>query len=308
MDGDDTVVLRALGLGDLCAAVPALRAVRRATRGRLVVATDARLQPLLELADVTCEVIDQTGLARPLPARLRGCGLAVNLHGQGPQSTALLAALGPGRLVAYDADGWDPEAHEVVRWCRLVETQLGVAADPDDLQIRPPAGIEPPDPAGAPPVVIHPGAASGSRRWPLARYGALARRLAADGLPVVVTGGPGESASTACVARAAASTGRAVDLGGCTDLLGLVGAVAAAQLVICGDTGVAHLATALGRPSVVLFGPTPPSQWGPRRGPHTVLWRGSTGDPHGSQIDPGLLGLGVEEVWQAAVDRLSAAA
>ena len=54
---------------------------------------------------------------------------------------------------------------------------------------------------------------------------------------------------------------------------------------------VAHLATAYGTPSVLLFGPTAPSRWGPPAdGPHEVLWCGDgTGDPWGDEPDPALL-------------------
>jgi ADP-heptose:LPS heptosyltransferase len=70
---------------------------------------------------------------------------------------------------------------------------------------------------------------------------------------------------------------------------------------VCGDTGVAHLATAFGTPSVVLFGPTPPSEWGPppNRPRHQVLWAGRRGDPHGQSPDAGLLAIEVPDVLGA---------
>jgi ADP-heptose:LPS heptosyltransferase len=87
---------------------------------------------------------------------------------------------------------------------------------------------------------------------------------------------------------------------GRTDLLGLAALVARAGRVVCGDTGIAHLATALRTPSVLLFGPTSPRRWGPRgRGAHLVLWSGRTGDPHGTVPDPGLLQLTVDDVLAA---------
>ena len=87
-------------------------------------------------------------------------------------------------------------------------------------------------------------------------------------------------------------------LAGRTDLLELAAVVAAAGRVLCGDTGVGHLATAFGVPSVLLFGPTPPSEWGPppERARHVVLHRGGRGDPHGATADPGLLSIGVGDV------------
>ncbi|CNG86795.1 transferase [Mycobacterium tuberculosis] len=77
--------------------------------------------------------------------------------------------------------------------------------------------------------------------------------------------------------------------------------VAAARLVVCGDTGVAHLATAFRTPSVLLFGPTPPGRWGPPgRAEHRVLWAGRPGDPHGREPSPGLLEISAAQAVEAA--------
>ncbi|MDQ3822907.1 MAG: glycosyltransferase family 9 protein, partial [Actinomycetota bacterium] len=80
--------------------------------------------------------------------------------------------------------------------------------------------------------------------------------------------------------------------------------------VVCGDTGVAHLATAFATPSVVLFGPTPPSLWGPPPGRtwHRALWAGGRGDPHADAPHPGLLEIRVDDVLAAlaALDRQDA--
>jgi len=83
--------------------------------------------------------------------------------------------------------------------------------------------------------------------------------------------------------------------------------VARAALVLSGDTGVAHLATAFGTPSVVLFGPVSPGEWGPppERSRHRALWAGGSGDPHGRVPDPGLLALTPERVL-AEIDVLRA--
>jgi ADP-heptose:LPS heptosyltransferase len=77
--------------------------------------------------------------------------------------------------------------------------------------------------------------------------------------------------------------------------------VAAARVVVSGDTGVAHLATAYRRPSVVLFGPVSPALWGPPPRPqHVVLWHGDgTGDPWGASLDPALAKITVSEVTTA---------
>jgi ADP-heptose:LPS heptosyltransferase len=280
---------RALGLGDFLTGVPALRALARAfPDARRVLAAPANLAPLAALTGAVDEVVDTAPLG-PAPA---GADVAVNLHGRGPQSHRLLRAARPRRLIAFGDGGpaWRPGEHEVVRWCRLLE-QSGIPADPHDLELPPPAR----EPAVRADTLIHPGAASPARRWPAERWAAVARHEVRAGRTVAITGGAGERGLAEAVARGAQGS---VVLAGETDLLTLAATVAAAGRVLCGDTGVAHLATAFGVPSVVLFGPTPPSEWGPPpdRPRHRALWAGRRGDPHARAPDPGLLQITVEDV------------
>jgi ADP-heptose:LPS heptosyltransferase len=268
-----------------------------------VLATPAALEPLVQLASVADRVLDTDGLG-PLGWDGPAPEVAVNLHGKGPQSHRALAALDPRRLAAFGCaeaahpgPAWDPDEHEVRRWCRLVEATLGVPADPGDLLLEPP---QVPAPApGA--VVVHPGAAYPSRRWPVERFAAVARWAAGRGHRVVVTGGPGEVALAGEVAHRAGLPAEDV-LAGRTGLVALATQVASARLLVCGDTGVAHLASAYRTPSVLLFGPTAPRRWGPPAdGPHAVLWHGTgEGDPWGSQVDPALARIDVGEVLERA--------
>jgi ADP-heptose:LPS heptosyltransferase len=300
---------RALGLGDFLTGIPALRALARAFPDhRRVLAAPRAIAPLAALAGGVDEVVDAAPLA-PLPAALHGADVAVNLHGSGPQSHRVLLAARPRRLVAFahpdawpDGPPWRADEHEVARWCRLLQA-ASVPADPSELDLEPPDVAAPAGAAGA--TLIHPGAASGARRWPPARWAAVARAELAAGRRVVVTGSAAERSLAAGVAAAAGLPPGAV-LAGRTDLLGLAAAVAAAARVACGDTGVAHLATALRTPSVVLFGPTPPALWGPppERPWHRALWAGRRGDPHAAAPDPGLLEIAPGDVT-AALEALS---
>jgi ADP-heptose:LPS heptosyltransferase len=291
------VVLRQLGLGDFCAGVPALRALRRGHPAATIsLAAPAALAPLVPLAGAVDRLLPSAELS-PVPWSGRPPDVAVDLHGNGPGSRRLLEALRPGRLLGYTEETWDPDEPETRRWCRLVGEGLGVPADPADLDLAVPAR-----PAPAPgAALIHPGAAYPSRRWPADRFVAVAAALAAAGFEVVVTGSPAERPLARQVAAEAGLPGEHV-LAGRTDLAGLAAQVAASRLVVSGDTGVAHLATAYRTPSVVLFGPTPPHRWGPGRdGPHRVLWHGPhQGDPWGERTDPALAAITVGEVLEAA--------
>jgi ADP-heptose:LPS heptosyltransferase len=296
------VVLRPLGLGDLLTGVPAIRAIRAAVpEHRLVLATTPSLRPLAELVDAVDEVLP-AGELQPLDWTGPPPDLAVDLHGKGPASHEIVAALDPARLLCFGGPGypgpvWYPDEHEVARWCRLVAEGLGVDADPDALDLAVPR-VEPPV-AGA--TVVHPGAAYPGRRWPPDRFAAVARALADAGHDVRITGGPAE-VDLACAVAAGAGLPDDAVLAGRTSSLELAAVVAGARLVVCGDTGVAHLATAYRRPSVVLFGPVSPALWGPPpRSQHVVLWHGDgTGDPWGQALDPALEKITVDEVLAAA--------
>lgn len=304
------VVLRALGLGDLLAGLPALRALRDAFAGdRITLVTTPNVHELASLLDVADQIVAVRGL-EPLPVA-PAPATAVNLHGRGPESHRLLLAARPGRLIAFASQAagvtgphWQPGEHEVHRWCRML-TEHGIPADPSRLDLPPP-------PVQAPAIardatIIHPGAASGARRWPAARWADVARNEVATGRNVVLTGSLTDWHRCQHIAMRAGLPPEAC-LAGRTSVVELAGVVCAAGLVLSGDTGIAHLATALNRPSVVLFGPVPPSEWGPPpdRPRHIALWAGQRGDPHGDRVDPGLLAITVDEVL-AAADRARAA-
>ncbi len=294
-------MLRALGLGDFLTAVPAFRALARAFPAHYrILAAPVALAPLAELCGDIDEVVDTAPLG-PLDPALHGADIAVNLHGRGPQTHRLLLETEPRCLVAFrndevgvPADGprFRDDEHEVRRWTRMLE-ESGIPADPTDLDLHPSPYCGPH--AGA--VILHPGASSEARRWPIARWIQLASQLQREGYRVVFTGTQGEFRRCRVIARNAGVDINCI-LAGKTTLAELATLVAAARAVVCGDTGMAHLATAVGTPSVVLFGPISPAKWGPpaERAQHRVLWRGRPGDPHAPVVDPGLASITVAEV------------
>jgi ADP-heptose:LPS heptosyltransferase len=297
------LILRALGLGDFLTAVPAYRALRAAyPEHQIVLAAPGSLASLAALTGAVDRVLP-TGELRPVRWAGPPPAVAVDLHGNGPASHDLVRALGAKTTMMYasaacpDVAGprWADGEHEVDRWCRLLEW-YGVPADRNALWLGRPRV----SPRVRQAVVLHPGAASPSRRWPPERFAAVARALATAGEPVVITGTKAEQPVARRVAQAAGLGEQSV-LAGQTALPGLAAVVAAASLVISNDTGVAHLAVAYGIPSVTLFGPVSPALWGPPAGirRHVALWKGAgdrPGDPHGNQVDPRLLQIQVSDV------------
>ncbi|CAL9646889.1 hypothetical protein SUDANB105_06507 [Streptomyces sp. enrichment culture] len=309
------LVLRALGLGDLLTAVPALKALRRELPGHeLVLAAPGRLAGAASATGLVDRLLPAEAPGRAVPSGLAWSGpppdLAVDLHGNGPPSHLLLQRLAPRRLFAYAHPGtpgipgpvWREDEHERERWCRLL-AWYGIPADPADLTIPAPAA---PSPApGA--VVVHPGADAPARCWPSERFAAVARELREAGHRVVVTAGAGEAVLARRVAERAGLPPSAV-LGGTRDVPfdRLAALVADARCVVVGDTGLAHLATALRTPSVILFGPVAPRLWGPPPSPrHRALWHpgdatsARPGDAHGREPDERLLRISVREVLTA---------
>lgn len=111
-----------------------------------------------------------------------------------------------------------------------------------------------------PQILLHPGAAWANKRYPPPLWGLVARGLReASGLAVRVMQAPGEEALAQAVVGAASGAAALLDV---PDLPSLVSVLKRAALVLGGDTGPVHLAQVLGRPVLILHGPTDPSRHG----------------------------------------------
>ncbi len=109
-------------------------------------------------------------------------------------------------------------------------------------------------------VALAPGAVGPGKRWSTRNYAELARRLTAAGIGVWVLGGPNEIAFAREIVAAAGESAR--DLTG-NDLRDAVIALAAVDAAVTNDSGLMHVAAAIGVPTVALFGPTDPRLWAP---------------------------------------------
>ena len=112
-----------------------------------------------------------------------------------------------------------------------------------------------------PAVALAPGSVGASKRW--SYYPEAARLLADRGLDVWVIGGPGEKALAQEIVAAGGAKVR--DLTG-TDLRNGILAMAAASVAISNDSGLMHIAAAIGTPTMGIFGPTSPYHWAPLNG------------------------------------------
>lgn len=121
-------------------------------------------------------------------------------------------------------------------------------------------------------VALAPGAVGPSKRWPASAYAALARSLAAAGHRIWVVGGPDERPLAAEIVAAAPEA--ISDLTG-PDLRNAILALAAASVTVSNDSGLLHVAAALGTPAIGIFGPTSPFHWAPLNPIAAIIEAGS---------------------------------
>lgn len=282
------LVVRLDSEGDVLLSGPAVRAVaagaRRVTylcgpRGRaaagLLPGVDdivVHRAPWIDPEPESVSAEATSALVDDLAGRAVDVAVVLTSFHQSALPTALLLRLAGVRVVAAVSEDYpgslldvrhqvDPDIHEVLRSLSLVATLGFHLPEGDDghLRLRP---LPVPPALEAPYTVVHPGASVPARAWSPQANAALVDALVATGRRVVVTGGPGERALTALVAGPYRPD--VVDLGGRTDLAGLAAVLAAADAVVVGNTGPAHLAAAVGVPVVSLFAPTvPSSRWAP---------------------------------------------
>lgn len=220
-----------------------------------------------------------------------------------------------GALLTEWVQGTLEDAHQVDRNLRLVETagfpvmdrSLEIAI-PDEAreEARTTLAANGLDPAH-PYVLLHPGASAEARRYPAARWGAVARALVAAGWPVVITGVEREAAIARETADAAGPG--ATLLLGATGLPGYAALVDGASLVLCGNTLPMHLADATRTPALVMYSGTDrESQWAPRATQARLLRRPTPCAPcyrFSCPLELACLDFTPEEVTQVALAMLA---
>jgi heptosyltransferase-1 len=152
-------------------------------------------------------------------------------------------------------------------------------------------------------VLLNPGAGWGAKRWPVERYAAVAATLVARGWRIFLNAGPGEEPLAEAIRKQSGGSTLPVHC----SLAQLIALTRRVALVIAGDTGPLHLACALGRPVVGIYGPTDPARNGPFGAPFRVLRSPKSRRDHSRRAKPeaGLLTITPEAVLQAADELLA---
>jgi len=157
--------------------------------------------------------------------------------------------------------------------------------------------------SSAPVVLLNPGAGWGAKRWPAERYGEVGKSLLAKGCRIYINTGPGEEPLATAIVEA--TGGAAQPLAASLDQL--IALTRRISLCIAGDTGPLHLACALGKPVVGIYGPTDPGRNGPFGVPFRVLRSPLSRRDHTRHAAPeaGLLTIQPGEVLAAAEELLA---
>jgi heptosyltransferase-2 len=281
-------------MGDVILTTPLVRAIRaRHPEAEITYLTRPAFAPLVADHPAGVEVMTfdprQESL-RSLAGRLRARRFTHLLDLHGVTRTRLLRFLAPGRWCGYSK-------RRVARWI-LVHMKRDVYGSPVpeaerffeaacDLDVRPDGGPADvgigPDAAaaaagwlaeqslgGRPIAALAPGAAHFTKRWPLEHWKTLSHELVGRGYDVAVL--TGDDFREQGMAIVAAAGGHAASTAGALGLQATAAVVRESQVLVSGDTGLMHLAAAVGTRVVALFGPTV-RQFGffPYRAPATVL-------------------------------------
>ena len=265
------LVLHPGALGDIILALPALDALREHAPGAEVTLAGNRdcldavasghAERMLSLATLPLHRLYAAGPLSPQDLGFwRSFDRIISWTGAGdPQFEHNLREIHPDVRIASAR----PSPEETRHVSQIFVDSLGLPGriEAGLARVSPPAVACRETERGAA-FALHPGAGSREKRWPAERFRALARRLAERGEQVVLFEGPAEAGLARAVAEGLPEESAGVVSG--AGLAELVVILARCRAFVGNDSGVSHLAAALGVPTVALFGPTRPEHWAPR--------------------------------------------
>jgi heptosyltransferase I len=298
------LAIRLGAMGDIIHTLPAVASLRQSLPGcHLAWAVEERWLPLLEGNPFIDELVPvnrrNVAALLALRRRLRSSGYDTAVDFQGLIKSALVASAAcASRIYGYHRSvAREPlAALFYTKTCRphsnhMVERHLELAATAGAHAAARSFPIPEGSPEGSLPdkpfVIANPLAGWAGKQWPLEYYTAIGRCLEAAGMRLVLNG-----PAPIDVPGAAAHV---------SGLPGLIHATRRAAAVLGVDSGPLHLAAALAKPGVAIFGPTDPLRNGPYGGSIRVLRsdQARTTYKRGDSIDPAMRAVGPDEVWAA---------
>jgi heptosyltransferase I len=301
------LVVRLGAMGDIIHALPAVASLKQSYPGsHLTWVVEPKWAALLEENPFLDRVIL---LRRDTPAslfqswrelRARAYDFAVDFQGL-IKSALVASAAHPGRIYGFPNDQLRERAaaffysdRVASHSAHVVDRNLDLAAAAGATAALRTFPLPPGRPEGDLPagdfVLASPAAGWRSKQWPVEHYRALATRIRRDlGIPLVLNGPPGASLPP--------MEGALPHFSG---LPGLIHATRRAAAIVGVDSGPMHLAAALGRPGVAIFGPTDPARNGPYNGAIQVLRSATaiTTYKRGASIDESMRAVGPDEVFE----------
>ena len=267
--------------GDLITLLPAVERAREAFPGvRITWMVAPAYADFVAGLGVVDEVWSVASWRRAIRERRRGFDLALEFHGDA--RWILVARRQARRVAGYGLRGggfWldldvalPAGVSAATKNVRLVEAAAGARASGPFQYVQPRLRWARRSPAGEY-VLIHPGCGQPSKRWGTAAWRELIAHCQWQGYEIVLAGGAQDR--RLCAELAVVVAGPAAmacrDLSGRTSWSELAEWVAGAAAVVAPDTGIIHLAQALGTPTVALYGPTDPAIWGYSAAGHASL-------------------------------------
>lgn len=279
------LVIRPGGMGDMVLLLPTLKALRaQFPAARMDLVCEKRNAPILSLAGFgDCAILYDASPLFLLGRLARGgYDIAVDTE-QFHYFSALMAALcrapvrigfkiSPGRnllythLVSYDMEGY--EAAQFARLVRPLQIELRDSDTAGCLvanAVALPAALGTMFTAGSPAIAMHVGSTTRYKAWSPAKFAELARKLSdRHGARIVLVGGRGDRRSAEAVAMEARLGERLVSVAGELTLAQTASVMSRCSMFVGGDSGLSHVAVALGVSTVTLFGPSDSRKWGVR--------------------------------------------
>jgi lipopolysaccharide heptosyltransferase II len=297
------LLLRLERVGDLLMSLDAIAAVRRQVpEAKIDLVVGGWNEPIARLIPGIdrVEVLNAPWLARgdggesmrALAARAwawrpRRYDLAINFEGD-IRSNAMIGLSGAARRVGFGMAGGAPMLTDVVPFDPSIHTRSSSLRLVERAFALPGRSLESVRPSGAAPrlvlpqqaieraarllapvasrriVVVQAGGGREVKQWNLERFAEVANRLATnDGVAVVLSGSLEDRPLVERLEKSLQPDTPCLDLCGQVDLVTLAAVLHRADLLVTGDTGPMHLASALGTPLVAVFGPSDPARWGP---------------------------------------------